>query len=84
MILMAYVASLFMAFLLLAIIQIKIHTTETCIGLKQIARCRTDLARRASPLRQDASRCAARRLEVQRNVSEFSQLNVVASRRVSV
>uniref|UniRef100_A0A2A4J8U8 Methuselah N-terminal domain-containing protein n=1 Tax=Heliothis virescens TaxID=7102 RepID=A0A2A4J8U8_HELVI len=35
MILMAYVASLFMAFLLLAIIQIKIHTTETCIGLSK-------------------------------------------------
>ncbi|KAJ8731199.1 hypothetical protein PYW07_004363 [Mythimna separata] len=33
MILMAYVFSLFMAFLLLAVIQIKIHKTETCIGL---------------------------------------------------
>ncbi|XP_021200188.3 G-protein coupled receptor Mth2 [Helicoverpa armigera] len=33
MILMAYVASLFMAFLLLAIIQIKIHHPTTCIGL---------------------------------------------------
>ncbi|XP_035439692.2 G-protein coupled receptor Mth2 isoform X1 [Spodoptera frugiperda] len=32
-ILMAYVASLFMAFLLLAIIQIKIHPANTCIGL---------------------------------------------------
>ncbi|CAH1638354.1 unnamed protein product [Spodoptera littoralis] len=32
-ILMAYVASLFMAFLLLAIIQIKIHPANTCVGL---------------------------------------------------
>ncbi|CAD0201197.1 unnamed protein product [Chrysodeixis includens] len=33
MILMAYVASLFLAFLLLAIIQIQQHTPEACIGL---------------------------------------------------
>nr|QZD25055.1 GPCR22 [Spodoptera exigua] len=32
-ILMAYVASLFMAFLLLAIIQIKVHPSITCVGL---------------------------------------------------